>query len=181
MRTHPALKLGFILFPLPALAACSDNPAAVEETPVLLSVLPTGGATGVDPNTTVTLEFSHGMQMDMEMFVALHHGAGVAGPLVDGTWEWSGDRRHLRFTPSMPLDGQTEYTIHLGGGMMDADGHVVDLETHGHGMGGHTVTQQMMDDRMMQGGGMMGNDMMGPGWRHPEGSTYGMIFTFTTA
>ena len=31
------------------------------------------------------------------------------------------------------------------------------------------------------GGGMVGDSsMMGPGWRHPNG-TYGMVFTFTTA
>lgn len=175
---------GLFLVPLAA-AGCSDNPAAVGETAVLLSVIPSGGDTGVDPNTTLTLQFSYAMQMDMETFVALHEGAGVAGPLVDGTWEWSADRMHLTFTPSMPLDAQTSYTVHLGGGMMDADGHVVDLELHGHDMGGDTVTQQMMDDRIMQGGGMMGgptgDDMMGPGWQHPEDGTFGMIFSFTTA
>jgi hypothetical protein len=184
MTIRNMLILGIFLVPLTA-AGCSDNPAAVEEAPVLLSVAPTGGATGVDPSTPITLQFSHGMQMDMEMFVAVHEGTGVAGPLVDGTWEWSVARMHLTFTPSMPLDAQVQYTIHVGGGMMDADGHVVDLEMHGHDMGGNTVTQQMMDDRMMQGGGMMGGnmggDMMGPGWQHPDGGTYGMIFSFTTA
>ena len=78
--------LGLFLVPLAA-AGCSDNPAAVEETAVLLSVIPSGGDTGVDPNTTITLQFSHAMQMDTEMFVALHEGAGVAGPLVDGSFD----------------------------------------------------------------------------------------------
>jgi hypothetical protein len=143
----------------------------------LLSVVPAGGTMGVDPSVSVTMEFSHSMHMDMH--VAIHEGEGVMGDVVDGTWMWSDDHMHLTFTPTMPFDSQTEYTVHIGGGMLDENGHVIDLKHHGVGMGGQTVTQQMMDQRMMNGN-MMGDDMMGPGWRHPGGSTYGMIFTFTT-
>ena len=143
-----------------------------------MSVVPTGGATHVDPNAPVTLQFAHAMHMDM--YVALHAGAGVDGPLMDGTWEWSADMPNLTFTHAMPLDAMADYTIHIGGGMMDADGRVIDLEQHGNDMGGEWVTQQMMDQRMMGGGGMMGaDDMMGFGWAHGDG-TFGMVFTFTT-
>ncbi len=57
---------------------------------------------------------------------------------------------------------------------------VIDLDQHGHDMGGDWVTQHMMDQRMMGGGGMMGaDDMMGFGWAHENGN-FGMIFNFTT-
>jgi hypothetical protein len=162
-------------------AACSDTPVAVpEEAASLVAVNPSGGDTGVDPNAPITLEFSHAMGAGMEMYVALHEGSGVDGPLVDGTWEWSADRTRLTFAPSAPLDAQTQYTIHVGGGLEDENGHVFDLEEHGPGVGGTWATRQMMEDRMMGGGMMGGDDMMGPGWQHANG-TFGMLFTFTTA
>jgi len=117
--------------------------------------------------------------MHMDVYVALHEGGDVSGPLVEGEWMWSDDMTRLTFTHNMPLDSMTEYTIHIGGGMMDAEGHAVDLEHHGHDMGGEWVSQQMMDDRMMHGGMMGNDDMMGFGWQHNNGS-YGMSFTFTT-
>jgi hypothetical protein len=156
---------------------CSDATAPTTAPTTLLSVSPTGGETGVDPQTGITMQF--GGPMQMTMYVALHRGADVAGPLVDGTWSWSADRTSLTFTPAMPLESGMSYTLHIGGAMMDADGHVIDLEQHGPGMGGSWVTQQMMDQRSMQGGMMM-NDMTGPGWQHANG-TYGMVFTFATA
>jgi hypothetical protein len=160
------------------IAACGDDPIAPIGDTALLSVVPTGGATDVDPNAPVTLQFEHAMHMDM--YVALHAGAGVDGPLVDGDWEWSADMTNLTFTHAMPLDAMADYTIHIGGGMMDADGHLIDLEQHGHDMGGEWVTQQMMDHRMMGSGSMMGgDDMVGDGWVHSNGS-FGMIFSFTT-
>ena len=67
---------------------------------------------------------------------------------------WSGDRTRLTFTPSQPLKSQTQYVIHVGGGMQDQ---------HGHGMGGG------------HGGGM------GAGCVHPTNGSYGMVFYFTTA
>ena len=159
-------------------AACSDTPAAPDDAAALLSVQPTGGTVNVDPGTTISLTFTHSMQM--EAFAALHEGDGVDGPVVDGTWTWSTDRTQLTFTPDTPLQAQSEYTIHIGGGMMDEDGHVVDLEERRHDMGGEWATRQMMQDRMMGGGMMGGDDMMGPGWQHANG-TFGMLFTFTTA
>jgi hypothetical protein len=145
----------------------------------LLEVIPAGGETGVDPNAPITLTFDHVMHMDM--YVAFHEGADVSGPEVDGAWAWSGDRTQLTFTPASPLNPQTQYTVHIGGGMKDANGHIVNLGHHGQTMGGQWVSEQMMNDRMNHLGNMMGqDDMMGEGWRHANG-TYGMIFTFTTA
>ncbi len=109
--------------------ACSDNPAALsDDATTLLSVQPTGGTVNVDPGATVSLTFTH--PMEMEVFAALHEGDGMDGPLVDGTWTWSADRTQLTFTPDTPLQAQSEYTIHIGGGMQDADGDAVDLEEH---------------------------------------------------
>ena len=170
-RTILLATLGAATFAL----GCADG-AAPDAPTALLSISPTGGETGVDPQTNITMQF--GGPMQMTMYVALHRGTDVTGPLVDGTWSWSADRMRLTFTPALRLESGMSYTMHIGGGMMDAEGHVIDLE-HGPGMGGAWVTQQMMDQQTMQGGMMM-NDMTGPGWQHANG-TYGMVFTFTTA
>ncbi len=159
-------------------AACDGDATAPKgELTVLLSVEPAGGAANVDPNTTVTVEFSAAMHQDM--YVALHQEdmTGMYGPLVDGTWNWSQDRMRLTFTPDAPLMPATDYTVHIGGGMMDAAGHVIDLDEHGPGMGGQWVTQTMMQGCMMQVCG----SMMGQGWMHPQNGSFGMGFTFTTA
>lgn len=170
-----------------ALAACSngDSPSGVdEETTALLSVVPTGGATGVDPSAPVEVEFGHPMNPAMADFADVHEG-DLVGPEVPGSWSWSNDHTRLTFTPDQPLKPRTTYVIHLGGGMMDVDGHPVDFQRHGFTMGGEWATDTMMHEGMM-GGGMMGGDPgsqdyhMGPGWGHANGS-YGMVFTFTTA
>ena len=172
------LLMGLLVGTAIVLSACGENLNAPAGDTALLSVVPVGGSTDVDPNAPVTLEFGHAMHMDM--YVALHEGADVTGPLVDGDWAWADDQAHLTFTHAMPLNSMADYTIHIGGGMMDADGNVIDLEQHGHDMGGEWVTQHMMDQRTMHGGTMMGgDDMLGFGWMHDNGS-FGMVFSFTT-
>ena len=79
------------------------------------------------------------------------------------------------FTPMDPLAPQTEYTTHIGGGMRDANGSLVDMEQHGQDMGGQWIMQNMMQGCMMS----ICGSMMGPGWQHSNGS-FGMGFTFTT-
>jgi hypothetical protein len=149
-------------------AACGDditNPAPVTR---VVAIEPSGGATGVDPNAPVVITFSHAMWARMEQYAALHQG-GVTGPVVAGTWTWSQDRTQLTFTPAAPLEAQTRYTLHIGGGMRDAMGNPINYEyclSHG----GQWATQQMMGNQ----------NMMGSGWRNQNG-TYGMLFTFTTA
>jgi hypothetical protein len=144
--------------------------------PALLTVTPGGGTMDVDPNTNIDLEFSHAMHGEMHAALHQQDHTGRYGPLVMGTWSWSADSTHLRFMPDSPLDPNTDYTIHIGGGMMDAEGHVIDLEEHGPGMGGQWITQGMMQGCMMQVCG----GMMGKGWMHPENGSFGMGFTFTT-
>lgn len=154
-----------------ALGACGETTGPAL-TARVVSVVPAGGATGVDPNAAIVVIFSRGMRSGMEQYAALHEG-DVRGPIVNGTWMWSTDRTVLTFTPAPPLKAQTQYSLHLGGGMRDTDGGFVDYgPCVGHG--GQWATHGMM------GGGMMGGSMMGEGWRHPNG-TYGMVFTFTTS
>lgn len=170
-------------------AACSDDddPTAPDlEAPVLLSVVPQGGATGVDPNTDVVLQFDHPLMPGMEDYVDLHRG-DLTGPEVEGTWSMGEDGTSLRFVPGTPLAPSTTYTVHIGGGMTGQGGHHVDLESHGPGMGGSWATAGMMGGG--PGGGMGGGmgqpghdpgSHMGQGWEHPGNGSYGMIFTFTT-
>jgi len=159
-----------------ALGGCSEDPIAPALTARVISVVPSGGATGVGPNAPIVVTFSHPMQPGMEQYAALHEG-DVTGPVVAGAWAWSGDRATLTFTPAQLLKSQTQYRLHLGGGMRATDGGFVDWGSCVGQHGGQWATQQMMG-----GGGMMGGDstMMGPGWRAGNG-TYGMVFTFTTA
>lgn len=151
-----------------------DDTAPVDAT-ALLSVTPQGGIANVDPGSAISMGFSGPMQNGMEMYAALHEG-DVTGPEVMGTWTWNGEHTHLGFSPSQPLMHETEYTLHVGGGMMDQAGHGIDLDTHGPGMGGDWAT----DDMMMGGGMMGGGSHMGEGWQHSNGS-FGMVFGFTTA
>ncbi|MDT8369856.1 MAG: Ig-like domain-containing protein [Longimicrobiales bacterium] len=158
-----------------------SSPVAADfETAALLSVAPQGGATGVTPGTDVVLDFDHPLRAGMEAYVDLHEG-DVTGPEVPGAWSLSADGLRLSFTPDQPLKPLTDYTVHIGGGMMSRNGQPVDFERHGFGMGGDWATSGMMSGGM--GGGGMGGQQgyhMGEGWQHPTNGTYGMVFTFTT-
>lgn len=157
-----------------AAAGCFMGVEPVGETTVL-SVVPAGGAANVDPSQPVVVEFSHAIGMGMEQYAALHEG-DVTGAVVQGTWSWSSDRLRLTFTPAAPLQPGTQYTIHLGGGMRDATGALLNYDHCAGQHGGRWLGRSMM------GGSMMGgrSSMMGSGWRHANG-TYGMVFVFTTA
>jgi len=166
------------------LASCGDdggtNPSA--DDTALLSVIPHGGATGVDPNGPVTIEFSHAMHSGMEEYADVHEG-DVEGPLVEGTWNWNQDYTVLTFTPAAPLKSQTRYVVHIGGGMVDEEGNPIDYGQHGFGMGGQWMTEEMYHGGQhgYGHGGMGGGTGMGTGWTHPANGSYGMIFEFTTA
>lgn len=160
-----------------ALSACSDSssePATggtVEAE--LLSVTPTGGSTDVSRTSTVRVEFDRPMADGTDAYCRLHVG-GIDGPDVAGAWTWSDDHRSATFTPAEPMAQATEHTFHLGGGIMDADGHHVNYAMYGFAMGGMHV------DGGMMGGGMMGGSSHGGGlWQGPDGG-YGMVFRFRT-
>jgi hypothetical protein len=163
-----------------ATAPALDVPAA------LLSVQPAGGSTNVSVGSDVVITFDHAIAEGMEEYAALHEGS-VTGPEVEGTWTRSADGMTLTFAPDAALKPATTYTLHVGGGMMDEDGHTVDLDMHGMGMGGEWATESMMTGGMGSGMGGMGGmggepgTHMGTGWQHPSNGTYGMVFSFTTA
>ena len=171
-----------------ATAACESESTEPEiGDAALLSVIPQGNATGIDPNAPIVIEFTHTMMLGMEEFADVHEGH-IEGTLVPGSWSWNVDRTKLTFTPDAPLKSQTQYVIHIGGGMQDQEGHHINYEEHGFGMGGQWMTQQMHQGGqhghgMGQGGmgGMGGGTSMGEGWVHPTNGGFGMIFTFTTA
>lgn len=164
-----------------SLGACSDTPAepTSDEVALLLSVQPSGGSVDVAIGTAVVITFDHPMATGMEAYAALHEGS-LQGPVVAGGWEASRGRTVLTFRPKAPLKRATTYVIHLGGGVAASNGHMVNLEAHGSGVGGQWVGGAMMGGM----GGGMGNvpsTMMGSGWRHPGNGSYGMAFTFKTA
>ncbi|HET9707673.1 MAG TPA: Ig-like domain-containing protein [Gemmatimonadales bacterium] len=160
--------------------ACSGGTTAPNSVATsLVSVSPIGGVTSVAPNTPIVIAFSHAMGSGMEMYVSLHEG-DVTGPAVPGVMMWSSDRMTLTFTPTDSLKSATAYTLHVGGGMKDADGNLIDMTAHGM-MGGQWASSSMMNGAgMMGGGGPMSGQEMGPGWMGSNGM-YGMVFHFTTA
>ena len=155
-------------------APTTDNPTPSPSATALVAMSPDGGATGVSPSVTMTMQFSGPMTAGMEQYVDLHIG-DLSGAVVPMSCGWSGDRTLLTCTPAVPLAAHTTYAIHLGGGMMSAGGVAVDYTTYGPGMGGQWIMGGMMTGTH----GGMGWGMMGSGWRNANGS-YGMVFTFTT-
>jgi hypothetical protein len=153
------------------LAACSSSTAP--KTIAQASVTPSPGATDVSTGTTVMASFSQPMMAGMEQYVDLHHG-GVNGPITPMTCTWNGTRTILTCTPNTPLAESTGYTIHMGAGMMDDQGGVMDMADWTT-MDGQWATSGMMGGT--HGGMSVG--MMGSGWKDGMGH-YGILFPFTT-
>lgn len=181
MRTRRGRTVALMATVVIGVAACDEGTTTPEPETVLLSVAPAGEAVDVARDAPVVVTFDHAIDPEMTEYAALHEG-DVNGPEVAGTWSLSEDSTRLIFTQDEPLKAGTEYTIHLGGGMMDSEGHYVDMGTNGTHMGGEWASGSMMGGGM-HGGGMNGgqHDHMGGGWDHPENGSYGMVFTFTTA
>lgn len=163
---------------LPITGACGNDPAEPFEATHVASVVPAGDATGVAVDAPIVVEFTHPMMAGMEQYVALHRG-DVTGPVVPGEWSWSADRTRLTFVPAAALEPQTRYTLHVGGGLRDADGRPLGLNEHCRQLGGQWADRSMMGSGPGSGGMMGGGGMMGSGWQHANG-TYGMLFTFVT-
>jgi hypothetical protein len=136
---------------------------------------------GVPVGTTLELHWGIGMSAGMEQFVDLHLG-DVSGPVVPMSYAWSTDQTTLVCNPS-PLQGRTQYTVHVGGGMTGVNGQVIDMDQHGPGFGGQWITSAGQPGGGHHGGAHHGGHPwggLGPGWQHANGS-YGMAFTFTTS
>src|SRR5512135_1379404 len=110
MRIPTPIRFGAVAL---AVAACGTSTAPAPRT-VVASVTPAGGSVAVPTNVTMTVTFSGPMRSGMEMYAAVHQGS-VTGPVVPGSWMWSADHMQLMFTPTMPLQAHTTYTMHLGG------------------------------------------------------------------
>ena len=154
------------------LAACSSSTAPNSVS--LASVTPAPGANAVSTTTTMVASFTGPMMAGMEQYVDLHQG-GVDGAIMPMTCAWNGDRTTLTCTPNSPLAAGTQYTIHMGAGMTDAQGNMVNMGSW-TSMGGQWATSGMMGGT--HGGVPVGS--MGSGWKDGMGH-YGMLFTFTTA
>lgn len=152
-------------------AACSDSTGPATVT--LASVTPAPAAINVPTSTPITLTFSHPMMASMEQYMDLHQG-DITGSVVPMNCGWNAALTVLTCTPSSPLSPATQYTIHVGAGMTDANGDMLDMDNW-MSMGGEWVTSTMM------GGTHAGQSigMMGSGWKH--GAHYGMLFQFTSA
>jgi hypothetical protein len=162
------------------------GPGGAEVSPTFMSVSPGGGAMGVPVGTPLEFHWGAPMGVGMEQFVDLHLGA-LEGPVVPIAHAWSAARTALVCTPVGPLAPGTQYTVHVGGGMVDFNGQIIDMEHYGPGFGGQWITGTGQPGTGGSGGGHHGGAHhggqpwggMGPGWQHPNGS-YGMAFTFTT-
>lgn len=170
----PLRRLGPVLAVL--LAACAETPVEVGPT-ALLSVFPAAGATGVDVTVQIEVRFDAPIAQQVGYPIALQVG-DCPGPVVPGTWSRTADGMGLSFAPVQPLEPTTRYTIHVGGGLTDADGAVVDLDRHGPSLGGTWVTREMVMGMLTMG--MMGGvSHSGPEWLYPTGM-YGLAFELVT-
>lgn len=154
-----------------ALGACSDSMSPATAT--LTAVSPAPAASAVATSSTIMLTFGQPMMAGMEQYMDLHQGA-VSGATVPMSCAWSPDQTTLTCTPTSPLAAATQYTIHVGAGMTDAQNHMMNMDGWTT-MGGQWATSAMMG--AIHAGQPVG--MMGTGWKH--GSHFGMLFTFTTA
>ena len=155
--------------------ACSDGGNG-PNTPAttLTTVSPTGGATNVAIDAPIVLTFSGAMGTGMEALMDLHMGTAAAATMPM-TCTWSADRTTVTCTHAAFASGAT-YTMHVGGGMMDADDMPIGMGDMVNQMGGMWL-QPGMNGGMHAGQPM---NMMGSGWMGSNGN-YGMTFTFTTA
>jgi hypothetical protein len=162
---------GFAGIAVAVLGACSDSTAPATAT--LTAVSPAPAASAVATSSTITLTFGQPMMAGMEQYMDLHQG-GITGATVPMSCAWSPDQTTLTCTPASPLAAATQFTIHVGAGMTDAQDHMMNMDDW-ITMGGQWATSGMM------GGTHAGQPigMMGAGWMH--GGHYGMLFTFTTA
>jgi len=183
----PAL-VGLVIAATLLAAGCRSDGTApaepqAEAATAMLAVSPQGGATDVDPNGSMSFRFNGEMMRGTERYVDLHRG-----DITDATHAiacgWSADYTSLTCQPATPLDRGTRYTLHLGGGMMGSDGGQIHMDPStwhggwvepGTGMGPGPMGERMSGDT--HAGDAWG--MMGPGWRHGNG-TFGMAFQFQT-
>ena len=157
------------------LAACSTSTPVEVGSTALLTTIPAAGGAGVDVNAQIEVRFDSPIAPGAGHPIALQVG-DCPGPVVAGTWSRTADGMGLRFTSTQPLDPSTRYTIHVGGGLTDADGAIINLDLNGLALGGTWVTLDMV---MGMTGMGMGRSHSGPDWLYLNGM-YGLAFAFNT-
>ncbi|HUL50652.1 MAG TPA: Ig-like domain-containing protein [Gemmatimonadales bacterium] len=170
MRAAVLTSIVASIMPLIA-ASCSNSTGfytGAQTATVLESVAPAGGATGVSPTASVVVTFSSSTRSGMELFVSLHQGS-VTGASIAHTATWSPDHSTLILLPSPPLQAGKQYTVHIGGGILDKFGNAVDMSQNGLNLGGLWATPALMN----------GSGETTFGWLGSNGD-YGLLFTFST-
>jgi parallel beta-helix repeat protein len=81
--------------------------------PKIIDRKPGVGETGVPISTMIEITFSKSMVQESVM------GAFDIAPVVEGTFEWSGDGKTVKFVPTEKLAYLTDYTITIGTGAKD--------------------------------------------------------------
>ena len=157
------------------LAACSTSTSVEVGSTALLTTNPAAGTAGVDVKAQIEVRFDSPIAPGAGHPIALQVG-DCPGPVVAGTWSRTADGMGLRFTSTQPLDPSTRYTIHVGGGLTDADGAIINLDLNGLALGGTWVTLDMV---MGMTGMGMGQSHSGPDWLYLNGM-YGLAFGFNT-
>ena len=147
---------------------CSFGMTDADLATQLLSVSPRGGAAGVSSTPDIVLSFSGPMMPGMEQYLALHQGP-LTGTEVPVSCIWSDDQETLTCRPTQPLAPTTVYTIHMKGGIVDANGEHVGMQRYGMPLGG-----ELAGDATHHPLGSMG-----AGWHTPTWSR-GMQFQFIT-
>ncbi len=85
--------------------------------PALVSINPADGSTGVNVTTTVALTFSEPMTDTTPSAIQLMNGAT---PVVAAI-SWGPKKKRATLTPAVSLAEHTDYTVTIGGGLVDAD------------------------------------------------------------
>lgn len=110
-----------------------------EAPPTVVSTLPGNAAIGIDPNSTIIIEFSRAMNI-----VAAQAGFGYSNgtanmTVADGVATWNAAQTIMTFKPTGLLQNNTTYTVILNGGQITAlDGMFLDGD--GDGSGGDNYT-----------------------------------------
>jgi hypothetical protein len=147
--TIQVMRAGALVAFLAVIMACGNGtgpsslPPLAAATTELLSVMPAGGSTMVSTTTNLAMTFDHPMMVGAEQYLDLHRG-DASGPLEPIGCTWSSDRLTVTCQPAQPLQHNSQYTLHAGGGMMDANDHPVDIGPHGTRMGGQWLMPGMM-------------------------------------
>jgi len=91
--------------------------------PAIITFVPAENASGIGTNTAITIMFNEPMNADTLNTSNLTLAKGAT--IIAGSVSVSADKRTATFTPAMPLDFATTYTMFATSGMRDASGNAL--------------------------------------------------------